>query len=711
MSTLKQYTGTSWDVVAGDAGQSAYQIAVSNGYSGTEQEWLAYIRSTEPDSSGGPPSTIPTKIGDRYIDTANKITYTANGTTSISDWIQDSYPILSTTSFTGTPLVGTIVIDPAGSYNIDYLSPTGNGSLLTNLQTSQMSDAVSVSRQQSITNKYLNENNVFFQSNEYPTRLAKIEVTDNVPDNTTRVITLPNHDCTLDKITTATTSNIVGPLISNGTSVVAVTSQNSYPYLGSASDPVFHIPTVSQMILPVIKPLTNAGNITVTQADGSTAVATVDTTNKRVGIGIAAPTQALDVVGSIKSSATVTATTSVVTASILPVTESTTALQIKNQAGNVIVMNVDTTNNRIGISNTAPVAKVHVDCGTNELAFIANCITASTKGGTRIYADSDGAGGWITFGGVPTYSVSSVTKLKSDFNGTNVRGACIVQGQNGAFRIGHVTGSPVISQDIIWSSWIGYDGIGFNTSSFVVSQPTTGLGTVSNTAGGTSVTGVLTQFLSTFKVGDTITIGGQTVAISAIASDTSMTTAAITNLNSAVAYTLVGGDRFAVKGNGNVGIGTITPAEKLDVVGNIAYTGLTTQNSITRKLSFSKVMVSGALTDVVTFTLAAGETISGVVNYSITATGTVGGVAHQYEHNGLVHFSFINNIAGGYFGNIAETEGSNAKSTGGTFTDSFTPKVGAATLQATIDASGLTTPVITFRGQIEVHRPLTITLN
>ena len=609
MSTLKQYTGTSWDVVTGDAGQSAYQIAVSNGYSGTEQEWLAYIRATEPISGNGPPSVKPVKIGDRYIDTANKITYTANGTTSISDWIQDSYPILSTTSFTGTPLVGTIVIDPAGSYNIDYLSPTGNGSLLTNLQTSQMSDAVSVSRQQSITNKYLNENNVFFQSNEYPTRLAKIEVTDNVPDNTTRVITLPNHDCTLDKITSATTSNIVGPLISNGTSVVAVSGQNSYPYLGSASDPVFHIPTVSQMILPVIKPLTNVGNITVTQADGTTAIATVDTTNKRVGIGIAAPTQALDVVGSIKSSATVTATTSVVTPIIQPVSDGTSNLQIKSQSGTAIVT-VDSTNYRVGIGNVAPTTTLDVTGTINASSGFSgpsqNSIQWSTSAGMNLPA----AGMSINSG---------------------------------------------ICRLLLGSSWSTYSGFYYYTAvdSF--------------------------HCILRWMNPDASGAPWQTLEL--------------------------------VPLGGNVAIGTSTAPERLTVSGNIACSGMTTQNSITRKLSFSKVMVSGALTDVVTFTLAAGETISGVVNYSITATGTVGGVAHQYEHNGLVHFSFINNTAGGYFGNIAETEGSTAKSTGGTFTDSFTPKANAATLQATIDASGLTTPVITFSGQIEVHRPLTITLN
>ncbi len=108
------------------------------------------------------------------------------------------------------------------------------------------------------------------------------------------------------------------------------------------------------------------------------------------------------------------------------------------------------------------------------------------------------------------------------------------------------------------------------TANLTVAQSTAGVGTVSNLIGGTTVTGVGTIFTNTFKIGDTITIVGQTVAISAIASDTSMTTAAITNANTTVAYTLVGGTRFVVQGSGNVGIGTTTPGQKLSVAGNIA---------------------------------------------------------------------------------------------------------------------------------------------
>lgn len=100
------------------------------------------------------------------------------------------------------------------------------------------------------------------------------------------------------------------------------------------------------------------------------------------------------------------------------------------------------------------------------------------------------------------------------------------------------------------------------TSLLHVKAEKQGQGTVSNGAAGTTVTGVNTAFLDFFKVGDSITIPSdgvsgtsQTVVISAIASNTSMTVAAITSANSAVTYSAVGGDALLVSGNGNVSTG------------------------------------------------------------------------------------------------------------------------------------------------------------
>jgi len=104
-----------------------------------------------------------------------------------------------------------------------------------------------------------------------------------------------------------------------------------------------------------------------------------------------------------------------------------------------------------------------------------------------------------------------------------------------------------------------------------VIQNTTGSGTVATT-GTTTLTGTNTSFLSTFKVGDTITVTGETIrTISAITSDTSLTVGvAFSTTASGLSYTLVGGNRLTVMGNGNVGIGTTSPNYLTEIVSTSA---------------------------------------------------------------------------------------------------------------------------------------------
>ncbi len=233
------------------------------------------------------------------------------------------------------------------------------------------------------------------------------------------------------------------------------------------------------------------------------------------------------------------------------------------------------TNGNVGISTTAPFYKIDIAGAlrlqsTNKLRF-----GGTTGVGTDyLFASATGT--------IETASVlkSTVTTGTAPFV---IASTTVNANLNSEFLQGHhadyfqtaltnpVTGTGATGQVAFWngtSTQTGDNGLFWDNTNkrfgvetvtpianFQVNQTITGIGTVSNSAGGTAVTGVGTQFLNTFKVGDSITIGGQTVAITAVLTDTTLTTGAITNLNSGVAYSLIGGNRFGVYGNGNVGIG------------------------------------------------------------------------------------------------------------------------------------------------------------
>ena len=175
-------------------------------------------------------------------------------------------------------------------------------------------------------------------------------------------------------------------------------------------------------------------------------------------------------------------------------------------------------------------------------------------------------------------------------NGTNVQ---IVGGSGGTLPAVYNGGNIIINAGLQGAK--GANGnillgnlvngnVGIQTSApnsnFEVDQGTQGSGVVITAAGGTTVTGISTQFTNTFKVGDSITIAGQTVAITAIASDVSMTTTP-TAQDSNVTYTLTGGRRFVVKGNGMVGVGVSAPTSQLDVLAPSGYSQFRLRTSYT----------------------------------------------------------------------------------------------------------------------------------
>jgi hypothetical protein len=337
----------------------------------------------------------------------------------------------------------------------------------------------------------------------------------------------------------------------------------------------------------------------ITQTGGSTSVFDVDTTNGRVGVGTTTPGYKFDVltasgdtnylrVGGNGVSTTngyitmgnVTGTAGVFSPLIssrsstsgypgmwfigdgASGTDSTTNPMIRFDArinnGTVTtrpliafanaatdVMTI-LANGNVGIGTTSPASKLDL-FGTGQVMEMGD-----TTGTSDAYID------FMTNRG--KFGFEAATGIR--FQGTSTRPIVFGMGLWGAGEVARFAANS------------GNLGLGTTTptANLQVAQSTTGTGTVA--VSGTAVTGTNTQFTNTFKVGDTITVtttsGSETKAITAVTSDTVLATAAFTGTASAgTAYTLTGGTRFSVFGNGNVGIGTTSPTNTLEVAGTI----------------------------------------------------------------------------------------------------------------------------------------------
>lgn len=196
---------------------------------------------------------------------------------------------------------------------------------------------------------------------------------------------------------------------------------------------------------------------------------------------------------------------------------------------------------------------------------------------------------------------------------------------------GYVQGSQGVGTpaNLLLNPLAGNVGIGIAspTALFQVAESTTGPGTVS--VSGSTVTGAHTQFTNTFNVGDTITVitssGTEPRAISSITSNTVLvTTVAFTGTAPAgTSYSLAGGTRFAVKGNGSVGIGTTNPSYSLDVAGQIhSATGYVFPDGTTQTTAYSGN--AGAVTSITAGAGLSGGTITGSGTISLPSVGTSG---------------------------------------------------------------------------------------
>lgn len=167
-------------------------------------------------------------------------------------------------------------------------------------------------------------------------------------------------------------------------------------------------------------------------------------------------------------------------------------------------------------------------------------------------------------------------------------------------------------------------GIGTTTITGLldVVQMTTAPGLV--TVNGNLITGTNTKFLNTFKVGDYITVvttsGSETKIITSVNSNTSLGTDNFVGTATNAAYSLVGGRRFVVKGNGYVGIGTS------DLDGTPTAGKLTIKGDSTNGSTLILVGRNGDETNVFSV-----NTLGGISAASLTLAGMITGITSDLQ--------------------------------------------------------------------------------
>jgi hypothetical protein len=321
------------------------------------------------------------------------------------------------------------------------------------------------------------------------------------------------------------------------------------------------------------------------------------------------------------ASGKVEATNGVKTAKIIAPADSTTAVGIFKADGTTNVLNVDTTNSRVGIGTTAPTRRLHVyTTDLSETPILIETDKATNYFGMK---DTSGISYLSTISGAMRFMPLNVEKMRitTDGNvgiGTTAPGVKLHVSDGNALSAGLVT---ALSSWQSVSSRQAINAVGTLTASNTASERGISVFLRSRGTLASPTAVALDDYLGDLLFGgydgSNPQYGGGVFAFvdGTVTSGSVPTRLSFVTGNSSTDRV----ERLTIKSDGNVGIGTTAPGEKLEVTGNIQ---LTSDNNILKFGTAEDAQVYYNGTDLIIDPKVVG---TGVVNLNgggLTTTGT-----------------------------------------------------------------------------------------
>jgi len=282
---------------------------------------------------------------------------------------------------------------------------------------------------------------------------------------------------------------------------------------------------------------------------------------------------------------------------VKPTTDGTTALQLSDKDGNAI-LNVDTTNDRVGIGTTGPGAALHVRRSSGESKIEVQTTDASNRAFLQVRNDQNDVWEFNAWGSTKTGTLFGINRARLAELVTNTD---VIIGTSGSKFLAFGTDSL----ERVRITNTGNVGIGTTGPSSKLDVTTASLGTTQTTSSGLALVNTTAAAAGAQQISPAIRWSGfgwktdATAASQAVGFQSFVVpvqgaanpTGYLTFQSSvnAAAY----GDRMVITSGGDVGIGTTTPDTRLQIkqvandVGSAAFSVLSADGASSKGIIYT----------------------------------------------------------------------------------------------------------------------------